>query len=74
MNDFKTRHPLAFVITVTLCGVILILSIPLWFHLAACERKKGRPVWVCPLLVRGGQPSSFCRRALHSSTALNFST
>ena len=35
MNDFKTHNPLAFVITVTLCGVIWILSIPLWFHLAA---------------------------------------
>ena len=35
MNDFKTQHPLAFVITVTLSGVILILDIPLWFHLAA---------------------------------------
>ena len=35
MNDFKTRHTLAFVVTVTLCGVIAILSIPLWFHLAA---------------------------------------
>lgn len=35
MNDFKTQHPLAFVITVALCGVITILSIPLWFHLAA---------------------------------------
>lgn len=35
MNHFKTQHPLAFVITVTLCGVIAILSIPFWFHLAA---------------------------------------
>ena len=35
MNNLKTQHPLAFVITVTLCGVILILSIPLWFHSAA---------------------------------------